>query len=274
MQALQDGPLRWHDTATVTYVAPTVPPLPPWLRCAFTTRHAGGSGQRLNLSFSRGVRCEVLAHRQQVLQALGLDEVPLCTVRQVHGNHVCVVDTETMRDDWTGVEGDALVTTLPQVALGVLVADCLPLVLYAFETPIVAVIHAGRMGTYHRIVTQVLGVMAERFGVAPAQVHAILGPAIGGCCYTLDIRAVQPFQERFPTWETFFTPCGVERWTMSLTAANTVQLREAGVPAAHIVTASPCTVCHNAHLFSHRAEGANAGRGMALAAIVPAALAV
>jgi YfiH family protein len=274
MQALQDERLRWHETATVTYIAPLAPPLPSWLRCAFTTRHAGRSGQQLNLSFNRGIHHEVLERRQQILQAMGLDGMPLCIVRQVHGNQVCVVDAEAMRAGWTSVEGDALVTTLPQVMLGVLVADCLPLVLYALQTPMVAVIHAGRMGTYHRIVTQVLKVMVERFGVAPAQVHAILGPAIGGCCYTLDLRAVRPFQERFPDWETFFTPCGVERWTMSLTAANTLQLREAGVPAAHIVTASPCTVCHNAHLFSHRAEGPGAGRGMALAAIVPTALAI
>jgi len=57
---------------------------------------------------------------------------------------------------------------------------------------------------------------------------------------------------------------------MDLLAANTLQLRTAGVPTAHITTASICTACHHQHLYSHRAEGQEAGRGMAIVAIDPA----
>ena len=268
--ALAEAHLLWHETATVTYLEPAVLRAQPGLRCAFTTRHAGRSGQSLNLSFDKGEHCVVLAHRQRVLQALGLDQAPLCTVRQVHGNQVCVVDAAALQRGLAGVEADALVTNLPKVALGVLIADCLPVVLYTPDVSVVAVVHAGRVGTYHRVVQHTLAVLEQRFATPPAQVHAVLGPAIGACCYTLDERAVTPFRQHFPTWQQFFVPRAPERWTMDLLAANTLQLRTAGVPTAHITTASICTACHHQHLYSHRAEGQEAGRGMAIVAIDPA----
>ena len=271
MPPLADGRLLWHETATVTYLEPLALSAHPRLRCAFTTRHAGRSGQSLNLSFAKGERSAVLARRQHVLQTLGLEQTPLCTVRQVHGNQVCVVDAATLHSGLAGIAADALVTNLAHVALGVLVADCLPVVLYTLDRPGVAVVHAGRMGTYHRVVQHALEVIERHFATPPAQVHAILGPAIGACCYTLDARAVGPFQAQFPTWEQFFIPHGPERWTMDLLTANTLQLRAAGVPAGHIETASICTACHKQDLYSHRAEGQEAGRGMAIVALTSTA---
>ncbi len=267
LSTLAEGRLLWRETATVTYLEPVALSSSPALRCAFTTRHAGRSGRSLNLSFDKSEYAEVLAQRRCVLQALGLDQAPLCTVRQVHGNQVCIVDAAALQRGLAGVAADALVTNLPTVALGVLIADCLPVVLYALDTPVVAVVHAGRMGTYHRVVQHTLTVIERRFAIPPAQIHAVLGPAIGACCYRLDARAVGPFQECFPTWQQFFIPHGPHVWTMDLLAANTLQLRAAGVPAAHIVPASVCTACQNQDLYSHRAEGQEAGRGMAIVAL-------
>jgi polyphenol oxidase len=140
-------------------------------------------------------------------------------------------------------------------------------VLYSLDPPVIAIVHAGRMGTYHRVVQQTLTVIERCFATPPTQVYAVLGPAIGACCYLLDVYAVGPFQAHFPTWEQFFIPHGPERWTMDLLTANTLQLYAAGVPAAHIEIASICTACHKQNLYSHRAEGQEAGRGMALVAL-------
>ncbi len=267
MPAVRDGRFYWRETPKVAYVEPATRP-GPRLRCAFTLRQAGRSGRALNLSFDRGERHEVLANRRRVLQALGLGQATLHTVRQVHGNQVCVIDTPTLASGLTGVCADALVTALPGVPIGVLVADCLPILLYSPQPRVVPVVHAGRMGTYHRVVEATLEVLRTRFAVLAAHVHAIMGPSIGACCYRLDARAVTPFQERFHDWERFFTPQAEGYWTMSLTHANDAQLQAAGVPAAHIQTADICTVCHNAYLYSHRAEGREAGRGMGIAALL------
>jgi YfiH family protein len=179
-----------------------------------------------------------------------------------------VVDDHALTHGLAGIEADALATALPHVPIGVLAADCLPIVLYSARPRALAVVHAGRMGTYHRVALHTLMVLQQRFAVEPAQVQVIIGPGIGGCCYRLDHRAIDPFRERFADWESYCLPQSPGRWTMDLVRANRAQLEAAGVQAAHIWSAEMCTVCHCAHLFSHRAEGASAGRGMGVAAIV------
>ena len=267
--AVRDGMFLWQEHADVTTLEPATLPGNPPVRCCFTTRHAGTTGRPLNLSFDLGARPEVLAQRQQVLRTLGVEQSTLFSVRQVHGNDVCIVDADAVQLRLAGVRADALVTTLPYVPLGVLVADCLPIVLYGLEPRVLAVVHAGRMGTYHRIVQTVIQVLQARFAVSPQQLYAVMGPSIGGCCYHLDARAVDPFRQHFEAWEQFFTPQGEGLWTMSLTRANDLQLRDAGVPAAHIHATEICTVCHNAHFHSHRAEDGEAGRGMGIAVLLP-----
>lgn len=269
IQAVECGRFIRHATSDVAYLEPESVSKCARLRCAFTLRRGGTSGRALNLSFDRGQRAEVEVNRQRVLQAMGLGRMALHAVRQVHGSQVCVVDEAAVQQGLHGVEADALVTTLPATPLGVLVADCLPIVVYGFDPPVLAVIHAGRMGTYHRIVQRVLEVIRDRIGAAPEQLRAILGPAIGTCCYRLDLRAVGPFRQRFSDWQDFFTPCGEQHWRMDLLAANTIQLQSAGVPAPQIETAGICTVCHHQQLFSHRAEGEEAGRGMGIASLLP-----
>ena len=171
----------------------------------------------------------------------------------------------------TGIAADALVTNLAQVTLGVLVADCLPIVLYALDTPVIALVHAGRMGTYHRVVQHTLETIAHRFATPPAQVSC----RAGASHWRLLLHARQTrrwtFSGSVPTWEQFFIPHGPECWTMDLLTANTLQLQAAGVPAEQIDAASICTACHKHDLYPHRAEGQEAGRGMALVALTSSA---
>jgi YfiH family protein len=267
IQAIQAGRFLWREDSEVTYLEPAALRVHPQLVCAFTTRHAGRSGRGFNLSFDRGARVDVLGNRQKLLDALGLDHTSLCTVRQVHGNQVCIVDAPAMGRGLSGMHADALITTLPNVSLGVLVADCLPIVLYSLQPRVLALVHAGRMGTYHRIVTVVLETMCRHFAAMPEQIYAVIGPGIAACCYRLDERAVAPFRDRFRDWQRFFTPQGNGYWTMDLLQANEAQLYAAGVPAAHMHTAHICTACHYEHFYSHRAEGGEAGRGMGIAAL-------
>ena len=275
MQAVTEGRLSWSSTPDAEYLRPAATQGHPWLRCAFTTRGAHLATGGFNLSYDRGTRHAVGKSRAALLKALGLEGSSLYTVRQVHGNGVHVVDSEARQrgpDGVPGIEADALVTHLPDTALGVLAADCLPIVLYALDTPLVAVVHAGRMGTFRRVVGAALNAIKHRFGVSAARMQALLGPAIGPCCYDLDDRAAAPFQERFRDWKLFIKPSEKDKdvgrpWTMSLTAANELQLLSEGIPQSRIENVSPCTMCHCEHFFSHRAEGPTAGRGMAIVGI-------
>ena len=272
MQAVARGRLLWRRTPEVAYLAPVALQGHAWLRCAFTMRQTDSVAGGFNLSYNRGPRHLVSRHRAVLLKALALEGSALHTVRQVHGNRVHVVDSAALQNGRADVEADALITTLPGAALGVLAADCLPIVIYALHTPLVALVHAGRMGTFHLVTRAAIGVIRQQFGVDPGQLHALLGPAIGACCYDLDDRAVRPFQERFPDWQLFIKPNNRHRnaarpWSMSLTAANEGQLLAAGLPPAQLEIVSPCTRCHCEYFHSHRAEGATAGRGMAVIGI-------
>ena len=274
MQAVAEGRLLWCCTPEVTYLTPIAIQGHAWLRCAFTMRRSGSATDGFNLSYHRGPRRVVSRHREALLKALGLAGSTLHTARQVHGNRVCIVDSAALHNGLSDVEADALVTTMPNTALGVLAADCLPIVLYALHTPLVALVHAGRMGTFQLVTRAAINVMKRQFGVVPTQLHALLGPAIGACCYDLDDYAVHPFQERFSDWQLFIKPnqrrkIKARLWTMSLTAANEGQLLAEGIPPAQIEIVSPCTQCHHEHLHSHRAEGPKAGRGMAIIGIRP-----
>ncbi len=265
--SVREGRFHCRLGAEAAYLEPAPQPDTRALCCAFTLRYAGRSGQGFNLSLDRGARPEVLVNRRRLLNAIGMGQAALCSVRQVHGNTVCVVDGRALARGLAGVSADALVTALPNVPLSVLAADCLPIILYSSRTCALGVVHAGRMGTYHRVVLETLSVMRQRFAVTPSQVQAIIGPGIGGCCYRLDHRAIDPFRDRFPDWETYCLPQEPGMWTMDLVGANRAQLVAAGIPAGQIQSADMCTVCHHAHVFSHRAEGAAAGRGMGIAAL-------
>jgi YfiH family protein len=269
LPAVKEGRFVWRETAAASYLTPAVLLGQPRLQCAFTLRHAGRSGRDLNLSFDLAAREDVLANRQHVLRALGLPHSTVHTVRQVHGNRVCVVDREALAHGLRNVRADALVTDLPQVPLGVLAADCLPIVLYSLRPRALGIVHAGRMGTLARVVPAALEAMRRQFAVAPEQVYAVVGPGIGPCCYRLDARALAPFQERFSDWEQYFIPRGPGVWMMHLAKANLSQLRAAGVPSAHVQIADVCTACHVAHFYSHRAEGKEAGRAMGIAVLQP-----
>ena len=269
MQAVATRRLLWRRAPEVAYLTPTALKGHPWLRCAFTTRQADVAAGGFNLSYDRGLRHVVGRHREALLKALGLEGATLHTVRQVHGNGVCVVDPAALQNSPAGVAADALITTLPNTALGILVADCLPIVLYALHTPLVALVHAGRAGTFHLAARAAIRVIKRQFGVNPAQLHALLGPAIGACCYDLDDHAIHPFQEHFSDWRLFIKVNQrrgdtARPWTMNLTAANEGQLLAEGIPPPQIETVSPCTRCYHEHFHSHRAQGPKAGRGMAI----------
>ena len=153
-----------------------------WLRHGFSTRAGGHSavygGGQLNLGFTADDRREdVLANRADFLDAVdGTDA--LATVRQVHGRAV-------LRVTAAGAAGDAdgLATDRQGLMLGVLTADCVPVLLVDTQLRAVAAVHAGWRGTATGIVGAAVQAMQDQFGSEPEDLLATVGPSIGPCCY-------------------------------------------------------------------------------------------
>lgn len=129
----------------------------------------------------------VRANRVALAGTLGVRSVVFG--RQVHGALVHRVDG--ILDPGGPPECDGLVTALPGLALGVLVADCVPVLLADTRAGVIAAAHAGRRGLVAGVLQHTVAAMSA-LGSAAADVSAVVGPAIGGCCYEVpaDLQAL------------------------------------------------------------------------------------
>ncbi len=207
----------------------------------------------------------------------------LATLRQFHSDSICVLDAGPDQP----LRGDAAITRAPGLLLAVQTADCVPLLLADTRHRAVAAVHAGWRGTLRRIAAKTLGRMRMELGTRPADVLAVLGPAIGVCCYEVGPEVVRAYAAQFAEAAQWFdgpferlasgeepnplpwlsmTPPGHDppppRVRLDLRAANRWQLREGGVPESNIISSELCTACRTDLLFSYRREGARTGRLM------------
>lgn len=123
----------------------------------------------------------VLRNRELLSSLIGMRPDQLFFMNQVHGNKVYVVDQGS--DSKAAPEADALFTTRRDVALVVLVADCIPLLLHSKSA--VAAVHVGRKGLASKVFAATLEIFAAH-GVSPNEISAEIGPSICAKCYEVD----------------------------------------------------------------------------------------
>jgi len=201
----------------------------------------GGEG---NLAHRRPHRpSDLAAARREVAAATGTDATTWHLLQQVHGSDVAVVDTAVAPGkELRGV--DAAVTAVPGRVLGVQAADCVPVLLFAPGA--VGVAHAGRAGVLGGVIAAVVEALQAVAGTGPLQ--AVLGPAIGGCCYEVPPALHDAACEVLPgigartAWGTH---------SLDLPAAVRRQLTDLGVDV--LGPPAPCTYDDEAY-FSHRRD--------------------
>jgi YfiH family protein len=190
--------------------------------------------------------------KENMARAAGALDLPLdktVTVRQVHGSRVAVVDGAGELDPST--EADAVLTGAIGVPVGVLTADCLPVLLYDPVNGAVGAIHAGWRGTVGGVAAVAVANMRESFGSEPREIRAAFGPRIGPCCYSVNSDVLVEFESAFgPKARKFFTYNGELK--CDLAEANKELLIRAGLE--HMDTVGPCTACDTARFFSYRKE--------------------
>lgn len=239
-----------------------------------STRHGGVSAppyDTCNLGYATGDDpAAVRRNRAALCRTIGFSLDDLVVANQVHGAEVVVVDAAHRgrgAHDAAGAvaDADALVTATPGVLLGVLIADCVPVVLWDPRRAVVAVAHAGWRGTVAHVVARTVRAMGEHFGCDPAVLRAGIGPSIGPASYEVGDDVVTAAHAAFPDAAGLVHHDGARR-TFDLWAANTHELVAAGVRAEHITCSHIDTFTSTDRFFSHRA-GAPTGRFMAFAAI-------
>jgi hypothetical protein len=184
--------------------------------------------------------------RDAVLSGLGIDPARYVTVRQIHSREVVAVSSA--RRPAPGTQADGLVTDDPSLALGVTVADCMPILLHAPGHGVFGALHSGWRGT--GIVSTAVGLLAERYGVDPADLSVLLGPAIGSCCYRVDDERAALFADLWGGEAVIRREDGPY---LDLRTANRRLLEAHGV--GEVLVADACTSC-TAAFGSYRREGA------------------
>ncbi|GLR65537.1 laccase domain protein [Acidocella aquatica] len=217
-------------------------------RHGFFTRNGGvstGAYTSLNCSFSGADEvANIRENRARVARTLDVAPDSLLGLKQVHGTEVITVTTP-----WAigaGPAADALVTNRPGLALGVITADCAP-VLFADATGrIIGAAHAGWRGAF----LGVLEVTVEAMRALGAEgIHAAIGPCIHQKSYEVSADLRTPLIEDDAAAARFFTPGRLERWQFDLPGYCAARLKAAGV-ATDILPNDTCAEEEN--FFSYR----------------------
>ena len=216
----------------------------------FFTRAGGvseGIYRGLNVGLgSQDERDNVMENRARVARWFSVGPERLATVHQVHSPDVVVVD-----DSYDGArpEADAMVSATPGVVLGVLAADCGPILFCDPQARIVGAAHAGWKGALYGVLESTIAAM-EGLGARREDIVACLGPSISRRNYEVGPEFVERFLGVDAAYDRYFTPSGKPGHAMfDLPALTTQRLTDAGVTAENL---DLCTYPDEERFFSYR----------------------
>jgi YfiH family protein len=217
-----------------------------------TTTRAGGVSAPPFDTFNLGDHvgddpAAVAANRSRLAAAIGLGADRLVWMNQVHGDRVEVVDGPQSAAVGGRVGADALVTAVPGLALVVVAADCVPVLMADARAGVVAAVHDGRVGAQRGVVARAVQAMLT-VGAHPADISALLGPAVSGRNYEVPEPMADAVEAALPGSRTT-TSTGTPG--LDLRAGIACQLKGLGISAIDIDPR--CTVA-DPELFSHRRD--------------------
>jgi YfiH family protein len=235
-----------------------------WVRHAFLTRRGGVSlppYESLNLSDKNGDHKKFVSqNKNRIATAFCFDSRRLVLLDQMQQDQILLL-TEPVATLPAPLEYDAMITDSPNIFLGILTADCLPIFAIDQKRKVIAAIHAGRQGTSLQITSKVLKKMKGDFGCSPGDFFIGIGPSIGSCCYEIDEEVFQP------AWKPFSTSKGPGKWLVDLVQINIAQIKKEGIKEEQIAWVNLCTCCHGDLFFSYRGEG-RTGRQLSFVGIL------
>ncbi len=190
----------------------------------------------------------VTENRARVAEILGAKPTHLLTVSQRHS-----AAAVTAKAPWSGgkvPEADAIVTATPGLAIGVLTADCAPVLLCDGEARVIGAAHAGWRGALSGIIEATVKAM-QKLGAKPERTVAAIGPAISQKAYEVGADYRDKFVAEEPQSAPFFAiDEGSGEPHFDLPGYVAERLKRAGVGT--ITDLGVCTYCEESRLFSYR----------------------
>jgi hypothetical protein len=241
------------------------------VRHAFFTRRGGVSGglfASLNCGFGSGDDLEAVARNRAIAASeLGLSPERLVTCHQVHGTEIVTVERPWRRED--NPHADGTVTKVPGIALGVLAADCAPVLFADAEAGVVGAAHGGWRGTLAGVMEAAVDAMVA-LGARPERIRAGIGPCIAQTSYEVGPEFPGNFATVDPASAGFFVPASRPgHFLFDLPGYIALRLERLGLGA--VERASHDTAAEEELFFSYRRACLRGerdyGRGLAAIAL-------
>ncbi len=131
---------------------------------------------------------------------------PIVLVNQVHGNNVLLINDETkIPAQGKLVDADAIVTNIKNLTIGILTADCMPILFFDEKNSVIAAVHAGWQGAFKNVTDNAIDEML-RIGAEIQNIKVLIGPCIRQNSYEIDQNFYERLLAENPTNEKFFNP--------------------------------------------------------------------
>lgn len=212
------------------------------IRHGFFTRregHSYGLYHSLNCGYGSGDDLDVVArNRDKVAKALGTTESSLCTAYQIHSAEVVTLDKAWHWRDAS--EADALVTATPGLAIGVLTADCVPVLFFDPNRRVIGAAHAGWKGAYAGILSATIAAM-EKLGAHNDNIIASIGPAIAQKSYEVGKEFYEQITAQNIDYNKYFIPSTkLGHHFFDLPGYVRARLQQAGIHTINMLANDTC----------------------------------
>jgi len=266
------------QTAGIQYASSSILESVDFISHGFLSRIGGVSKppfSSLNFDMRDGDDIANVEHNKaQVGRLFGFGANRLLTINQVHGSDVLVIDKAVKNiSGISKISADAIITNQCGIAIGILTADCVPILLLEPVKKVIGVVHAGWRGTVKAIVQKTIDTMVKQFGSDKKTILAAIGPSIGQCCYKVDEVVAKKFGGNefiiplYPPLKKGDTKGDLSKgsrgdscWRLDLKKANLSQMASSGILEKNISVENLCTSCRNDLFFSYRADNKKTGR--------------
>ncbi len=222
--------------------------LSPFRHGFFTRRGGASSGifEGLNCGFGSSDQTDAVAtNRARVADAMQVDLDHLVSVHQYHSAEVVAL-TEARQDR---PKADAMVTATPGIALGILTADCQPVLFADPENGVVGAAHAGWGGAVGGVLEATVDAM-EALGADRDHIRAVIGPSISQASYEVGQEYLERFLDDDPDNARFFAQgVAADKYQFDLPGYGLARLRAAGVQADWT---RHCTYADPSRFYSYR----------------------
>ena len=221
----------------------------------------------LNVSTSVGDNRETVNNNRAIAaHALGINPQKLITLNQIHSATALIVDENHNPQDRP--DADGLVTSTPHLGLGILTADCTPVLFADPEAKVIGACHAGWQGAVDGIIGNTITKMVK-LGANPKHIQAAIGPTIWQHNYEVGSDWAKTFLSKHPDKHAFLTKMGQNQTEhFDLPGFVHAQLQQNGI--TNITQTPKCTYEFSDTYFSHRRathEGRKTGRQISIIAL-------